>query len=149
MIANDTIPQNYIGFKHLIFCSNTLRDVRVPIRVNGFPVLLIGGNGKLATWLAAPLNKEATQWRYIVEGDVVAHPGISLVVYEKLLSVTYLTTDLLRVERISEEKAIVRQVDLRPLGLSIYGNDTELHVAGATLSNNSFASVDTMIGIGR
>lgn len=148
MISKESIPQSYVAFRELNLCSNTLRNVRVPIKVNGFPVLLIGGNGRLRAWLAAPLNKEATQWRFIVFGDVISHSSISLVINDGLLTASYLQTVLVEVEKVSEEKAIVRQLDLRPLGLAIYGDTTGLHVSGATLSSNTFENVDTMIAIG-
>ena len=136
----ENVPLNYIPYPELVFCGNTLRSVRLPITVNKFPVLLVGSvlnAQKLMVWLAAPLNKEATQWRFVIEGSRTSSPEIRLVAEhgERALKVYIDQTLILDAEEMAPDKAIVRTLDLRPLGLSIFGDQTTLHVASHTLEN--------------
>jgi hypothetical protein len=148
------LPLNYTPYKELILCGNTLRDVRVPIMVNQFPVFLLGSNQnsqKLMVWLAAPLNKDATQWRFVVEGGENTSPQILLVPEHSahILKVYVGSTLILDAEQMTPDKAIVRILDLRPIGLSIFGDQTTLHVASQTLTHNTFVNSNTMIAIGQ
>lgn len=148
MINN--IPADYMPYSELVFCSNTLKDVRIPITVNNFPVFLLGKSlkgHKVMVWLAAPLNKEATQWQYVVEGRKANSPHTNVITKHGTLRVHIGSTLVLEAQEMSTDKAVVRRVDLRPLGLSVFGNEMELHVASQTLANNSFTNVNTMIAI--
>ena len=154
MMSLENVPLNYISYLELVLCGNTLRGVRVPISVNKFPVLLVGSAPnaqKLMVWLAAPLNKEATQWRFVIEGSQTSSPEIRLVSEHsaRALKVYIGETLILEAEEVATDKAIVHKLDLRPLGLSIFGDQTTLHVASHILKSNTFANLNTMIAIGQ
>ena len=147
------LPLNYLPYRELVLCGNTLNHVRIPIAVNKFPVFLVGSSPnaqKIMVWLAAPLNKETNQWRFVIEGGLTMSPHIRLIheKSERILKVHIGQTLILEAEEMSPDKAIIRTLDLRPLGLSIFGDQASLHVGTHTLAQNTFSNVDTMIAIG-
>jgi len=53
------------------------------------------------------------------------------------------------VSKISDNSASVVQMDLRPIGLNIYGDESHLVVGTHQLVSNTFQNVYVMIGIGK
>ena len=52
--------------------------------------------------------------------------------------VSFGKTVLLRVEKLSDQKAEVIEMDFRPIGLNIYGDKNGLHVGTNLLAGNTF-----------
>jgi hypothetical protein len=52
------------------------------------------------------------------------------------------------VKKFSETKAVINQLDLRSLGLNIYGTEFGLTIGENKLFANTFENVRTMVGIG-
>ncbi len=145
---NESLPLTYKPYQELVLCSNVLRNVLVPIMVNDFPVLLIGK--ELNIWLAAPLNQEASQWRYILEGHLSNRPDVVLnySADAQVLEIKYRDKQLLGMRQESPNKAMVYQLDLRPIGLSIFGDEIVLDVSDYKLSHNIFDNIPVMIAVG-
>ncbi|EMD78784.1 hypothetical protein C408_2831 [Vibrio diabolicus E0666] len=43
---------------------------------------------------------------------------------------------------------IVDKVDLRPIGLNIYGDKTALHAGGGSFSNNKMTGANSLVAFG-
>ena len=52
------------------------------------------------------------------------------------------------VSKVTEEKAIVHKIDLRPIGLDIHGQTDQLWVGKSSFVRNTFVKQRAMIGIG-
>jgi hypothetical protein len=147
-------PKDYIPFEELILCSNNFVNGLMPIVVDGNIPLLIGKGELPLVWLATPLQFRL-RWKYIVVGNKSLSTHIKVIISkeDKEIIVIFVKennkeTILLKVKKESDGKAIVTEIDLRPLGLNIHGNNVQLFVGTNTLSKNTFQNVRTMIAIG-
>ena len=54
---------------------------------------------------------------------------------------------ILKIKKINEEKIKIDELDLRPFGLNIYGNEKALFIGKKKLQNNIFENIPNMIGL--
>jgi len=143
------LPENYTPYNELIICNNILINVIVPIELNKRIPLLIGKGDIPLVWLSIPATKDASSWQEIVIKNESLNKKIAVITSEKDKSVIIKAGKhiFIHVKKISDEKAEVIGLDLRPLGLNIYGDTKGLYIATYSLSKNTFNNVHTMIGI--
>lgn len=147
-------PKDYIPFKELILCSNKFIDGLIPISVDGNIPLLIGKGDLPLIWLATQV-KVGLKWKYIVVENVSLSRHIEIIISKQNRTVfidfkkdNERRIRILNVTQESDDKAVVNELDLRPIGLNIHGNDKEMLIGTNTLSKNTFQNVRTMIAIG-
>ncbi len=143
------LPKEYKPFDHLILCSNILINVQIPFEVGGNVPLLIGRNELPQVWLNAPSQKPRLEWIPIVRQNRSLHKQVKIIKDGNELFVKINTIDVLRVLKISANSANVVQLDLRPIGLNIYGDESHLVVGTNQLASNTFQNAYVMIGIGK
>jgi len=87
----------------------------------------------------------------VVEKNNSLNKAIDVSISEENKSTILKAGDVTIVEatKVSEEKAIVTKIDLRPIGLNIYGDTDGLCVGTNKLTSNTFMNVHTMVGIGQ
>ncbi|HEC68514.1 MAG TPA: hypothetical protein ENI35_06905 [Candidatus Desulfofervidus auxilii] len=142
------LPKEYKPFDHLILCSNILINVQIPFEVDGNVPLLIGRNELPQIWLNAPSQKPRLEWIPIVRQNRSLHNEVKIIKDENELIVKINTIEVLRVLKNSANSANVVQLDLRPIGLNIYGDESHLVVGTNQLVSNTFQNAYVMIGIG-
>jgi hypothetical protein len=151
MTTMTTVPLNldlspdYLPYRRLVFCGNELENVRVPLLLKGHPVLLVGSGGQQPRiWLGFPLPDG--RWGRLVEDNGTADqsaPETALTpvkVYRQQDSVEVLVGNLpiVKAQQESPILARVQFIDLRPLGLNIFGSAaTGLSVGSANFSQNA------------
>jgi hypothetical protein len=141
------LPGSYTPFHELDLCSNVFTDVKVPILFRNIPVLLIGRGAVPAVWLAARADAEGTRWSFIVDKSVSRHPSVKVDVDVESYEVVVLIAgnQILRTRCVSQEKAAVTDIDLRPLGLGVEGSAVGLKIGGTTLSGNRVSGLYSAI----
>jgi|ERR1019366_7806335 hypothetical protein len=148
MITTNSLPQGYVAYETLRVCSNTLQGGGNLLALGEVLPLVVGSGPIPQVWLQAPKNKEAKDFALLVEASVSRHPLVAVSSSADGLLVTVGGTLLLRVRQQSAAEAIVDVLDLRPIGLNVYGDSASLHAGGATFQGNTFSGVGTLIGIG-
>ena len=143
------LPKEYKPFDHLTLCSNILINVQVPFEVDGHIPLLIGRNELPKIWLNAPSPKPGFEWTPLVRQNRSLHKAVKLIKSKNEIIIKVNTIKILRVSKISDNSASVVQMDLRPIGLNIYGDESHLVVGTHQLVSNTFQNVYVMIGIGK
>ena len=145
------LPTEYRPFRELNLCSNLLVNVGVPVAANGQPLLLVGrGTAAPLIWLAARASPDSKLWVFVVEGGQPLRPLIVVNTDQTAGAVTVHVggTLVIKARKVSEEVAAVDDLDLRPLGLGVYGSTTELHIGGMTVERNRFESLGVAFAIG-
>jgi len=143
-------PEGYQPYAELDLCSNALIDVLIPFEVAGFPVLLIGEGPAPLVWLGAPLDAKGSGWDYVVRANrssnalitVRSHPA------SKSTTVQVAGRTVLFVVSSEPHKAVLGELDLRPLGLNVQGDPTSLRVANTTLQHNTLQNLRVAIALG-
>jgi hypothetical protein len=152
------LPSDYLQYRELNFCSNVLINVPVPLSVGDQPALLVGRGLSLLVpqpkiWLAAPLGPNSKDWGFVVEASRPLRPLITVTTDKKTGAVEVqvgglLSTVALRVRATAPDAAVIDELDLRPLGLVVYGNERGLHIGGMMMERNQFANLQVAFAIG-
>jgi hypothetical protein len=87
-------------------------------------------------------------WQYVVRANHVLHNAVRISNNNREVKVRIKDTLVIHVVGETDVLAQIILLDLRPMGLMIYGNTDEMHVGGNMMKNNVFENVDAMIGLG-
>ncbi|WP_210447509.1 hypothetical protein [Vibrio crassostreae] len=142
-----TLPHGYKPFGLLKVCSNNHKNGRVPISISGDQPFLVGKGKKPRVWINQLALGEVGKTKPLVRDNLTLHPQISVDELESEVIVKVGNEVLLHVVKISDDEAHIIKLDLRMIGIQIYGDESKLHVVNQTLSNNEFVNVDCMIGV--
>lgn len=156
MTKQPGLPEQYTPYEELVICSNTMVRGLIPFEFEGhFPLLV--GKGKIPRiWLSALINPAERKWLHLIEDNqIIGKPffkenplQLRISEEERLIVVSAGEYTLLRVDKRSDTQAVITQLDLRPLGLNIFGKEDGLHVANSHFRQNTFEGVRAMVGIG-
>jgi len=132
------LPTGYVAFDELEFCSNVFRNVRIPVGINGDPLVLVGRGPFPLVWLAAPSHPSSSTWTYVVKESLTANPGIRIEWSKSLQTLTIGVEGvaIFSVKMASFQRAAVTLLDMRPLGLNVVGNQSGLTIDGNHFSQN-------------
>jgi hypothetical protein len=149
-VSYPQLPPGYEPYSTLEFCSNVLEHVQVPFERDGQPLLLVGKGQVPVVWLKGPADATASAWEYIVKGNRSANPAVAVLINRVLgeVRVQVDKSTVLVVKRLGPDKAVVSQLDFRPLGLDITGDRTGLRLGGTVISRNTFRTLYTAIATG-
>ncbi len=145
---NSKFPDGYMPLKKLTVCSNTITGGGNLLSVSGEFPLLIGKGSTPKVWLSAVGNAETNKFVTIVESSVSMHSAVKVIKENNLVVVSLSGKQILKAKATSIDVVVVDQLDFRPLGLNIHGNNNALTVGGSTFSNNSMSGGGTLIGFG-
>jgi hypothetical protein len=152
MKANPRLPEGYIPFEELVICSNQFINGRVPFQLEGEIPFLVGKGPVPLVWLSVPVTtvtKDGKIWKEVVAANKSASQKIAIISSEEDVSVTVKLDAqiLMHVKKLSDQKAEITSLDLRPLGLNVYGDTNGLYIASSLLSHNVFRNVHTMVSM--
>jgi hypothetical protein len=146
MINLESLPAEYIPFSELIVCSNKLVNVSAIISIGvGIP-MLIGQGQRPLLWIEMPTKESGFQ--PLIQANRSLHPLIKVMETEANAVAVY-AKDVLIIKAISltETKGDISRLDLRPLGLDIYGDENYLQIGKTQLKNNTFENLKIMVSI--
>ncbi len=154
---NHRLPKEYIPFGEIIICGNRFIDGKIPISSErdgkSHEILLIGKGVLPQIWLAVPIlpssqsNYARPKWRYIVERNKTRMKNVEIKSRPNTLILSLGISIILEVNKLTDNIAEVSWLDLRLLGINIYGDKNVLNVGTNQLINNTFEKVHTMLAI--
>lgn len=146
--TRDNLPKSFQPYQKLIVCSNSLIGGGHIVEVANTLPLIIGKGDKPQIWIQAINNPKTREFVSIVESSISKFPGVQ--VKEELgeLVVSIQGKQVLRVRQISESEASVDAMDLRPIGLNLFGNAQGMNVGGGSFSGNSMSGGGVLLGLG-
>ncbi|HZF71433.1 hypothetical protein [Sulfuricurvum sp.] len=146
--TRNNLPKSYQPYENLNVCSNTLIGGGHIAAVGDALPLIIGKGEKPQIWLQAISNPDKQEFVSIVENSVSKYPAVEVKEVSGSVVVSIQGTVVLSVKKLSENSAVVEAMDLRPIGLNMYGNSSSMNVSGSTLSGNSMSGGGVLIGLG-
>jgi hypothetical protein len=145
---NTQAPSDYTPYQELTICSNKFINGKVPIEVKKSVVLLVGKGEHPLVWINTFTSPNSTVLIHLVEKNQPIRKEIHVLLPNNETIVSFENTILLQVKQVTEDNAEIVEMDLRPIGLDIHGDNSGLYVGTNQLVNNTFTNVPTMIGIG-
>jgi hypothetical protein len=135
------LPKNYFPYSELNLCSNKLMNVKIPFLIGETPLLLIGKSTIPLLWLSAKVSPKSQQWKYIVEENrsLNAAVYVDAQIEDQAVQVRVGNVVIVKIKAQSESKAVIDLLDLRPIGLNVFGDSS-----GLSLSTNRFTGSSMM-----
>jgi hypothetical protein len=148
MITTENLPANYFPYPSLSFCSNEISGGGHIFAMGKVLPLLIGVGPSPRVWLQAVADPEGKQFVTIVADSKATHPVVAISDDGSKVVVSVRGKTILTVEAKDNQKAVVSEVDFRPIGLNVFGSSANLSLGGMQLSHNAFFGVGVAFGLG-
>lgn len=148
MITIQNKPESFSPYEKITICSNTFTGGGNLVAVGELLPLLIGKGETPQIWLMALADAEKNRFIPIVEKSISKHHAVKVYEESGVINVSVGGNNVLSVRRVSDDEAIVTELDLRPLGLNIHGNEDKLYVGNSSFKNSGMAGSGTLIGFG-
>jgi len=143
----NNLPSEYQPFERLMICSNILIGAGAIVKIGDFEPILVGKGLILpAIWLRARAKNK--NWISLVERSVSLSPQIEIINDIALKTTTIKTKDviILKAQQV-DSTCIINILDLRPLGLNIFGDEQLLKVGAGEFRGNTMQGIGAFIGI--
>ena len=148
MITTENLPTNYLPYPSLSFCSNEISGGGHIFAMGKVLPLLIGVGPSPRIWLQAVADSGGKQFVTIVSDSKATHPAVAVSDDGSKVVVSVRGKTILTVEAEDNQRAVVSEVDFRPIGLNVSGSSTNLSLGGMQLSHNAFFGVGVAFGLG-
>lgn len=139
-------PTNLDKLKSLEICSNKLIGGGDLVNIQNFVPIIIGNGIVPKIWLTVKNENNIIE---LVKENVSYNNQIIINSNDNFREVKIYANNLLLItaKLINDYECVVNHLDLRPIGLNIFGNDKELNVANTKFSGNSFSGAKFLIGM--
>ncbi|MEI2514475.1 hypothetical protein [Acinetobacter soli] len=150
MYTLDNLPVDYSELQTLNLCSNKIIGGGFPFSLNGGLPLIVGSGTTPNIWLQAVNNSNSKDLILLVDKNISTVKEISVTKPENGVIEVYFKNQIkiLRVKSTGSNTAVVSVLDLRPIGLNIFGNQSELKIGGSSFSTNTVQGAKVFLGLG-
>jgi hypothetical protein len=146
--TRDNLPASYKPYHKLTVCSNLLIGGGHVVEIAGVLPLIIGRGHKPQIWLQAISEVDKKEFVSIVENSISKFSAVEVKEANKSLIITIEGVKVLQVRETSKSEAIVDILDLRPIGINLFGNSKSMDVGGGSFSKNSMSGGGVLLGFG-
>ncbi|EHO14689.1 hypothetical protein [Myroides odoratimimus] len=145
-MESNKYPTNFEKLKLLNICSNKIYGGGNLIKIDDYIPLIIGNGFVPKIWLYL---KTETGVINIVEENHSNNNNVKILIKENIKEVKIEIKGLtiLIAKLYEDDKCLITFLDLKPIGINIFGNDNELSVADSIYSNNTFSDIDFLFNI--
>jgi hypothetical protein len=149
MITASNLPVEFTPCEKVVLCTNTILGGSHLFTVGSALPLLIGAGGSAPRiWLQAISNPDNKEFISIVQDSKSTHPAVSVRTDRSSVHVQVDSQTVLNAEFNDENTAVVKEIDLRPLGLNVHGDQSGLSLGGMLLRGNTMSNVGVAFALG-
>lgn len=144
------LPKEFVAFEELTFCSNILQNCKIPIVIDDRPILLVGKGEQPQIWLWGVIDQKTKALLQVIKANcnMVFTSSIKVESENDSTCVKLKDTIIIKAVKLSDEKATIEQIDMRPLGFNIYGNSSTLNVGTNVMVGNRIVGGRAFIALG-
>ena len=149
MITTTSLPIGFTPCNKVKLCSNTILGGSQLFLLGNTVPLLIGAGGQAPRiWLQAISDPVARDFVPVVQDSRSIHPAVNVSVDGSSILILVDSHTVLKAESLGESDVIVNEIDLRPLGLNVHGDQSGLKLGGMQLNNNTMSGVGVAFSLG-
>ena len=139
-------PSHLKKLEKLDICSNILIGGGDLIKIENFVPLIIGAGATPKIWITIKIANNLIE---LIKENLTENNQIKIEISQSLRKVKIFAENkiIISAKMINDNECLVDELDLRPIGLNIFGNTNELNIAGTNLSNNSISGAKFLIGM--
>lgn len=133
--------KNYHPFNEIEICSNYMKDMKSLFYYDNVGPLLIGKGERPIIWIS--LRKPETfTWYYVVLNNISYNKDIIVDISRNSTTIVKDSNEkiLIDVEKLTDIKARINSIDLRPLGFNVYCEDKTLIIGLYKFTGSTFDS---------
>jgi len=145
MITTDHLPIAYKPYPQMKVCSNTIVGRGHLIVIGKVVPLLIGTGPKPLIWMQAIDDVPSKKFAKIVNASIAIHPIVRVAENGSDLIVSVAGKVILRMHEIDHDSVVVSELDLRPLGMDVYGDASHLMAGGSNFCGHIFSGAGAAI----
>lgn len=140
------LPKDFKKLEVLEVCSNKIIGGGNIFGIDNFAPLLIGDGEYPRVWLYSRIDK--VNWTPIIKDNESLHSDLRIYENSEERRVTIImgVLPILSVVKIGNRHCKVDQMDLRPIGYNLYGNNDRLVVSNSNFTGNVAKGISFMIG---
>jgi hypothetical protein len=146
--TRNNLPSSYQPYEKLTICSNSLIGGGHVVELAGVLPLIIGYGEKPQVWLQAISNPEKMEVVSVVENSVSKFSTVEVKEIDGSIIITIQGKQVLKVRNVSNSEAVVENMDLRPIGLNLYGDANNMNIPNGSISGNSMSGGGVLLGLG-
>lgn len=142
----ESYPDNVIKLKELTICSNKLIGGGDLIRIGNYVPLVIGNGKSPKIWLNVEIkNKLFT----LIKNNISLNNQVIIIEnnQERSTIIKIENKIILSCKLLADYMCVVDQMDLRPIGLNIFGDSENLEIGNSNLSKNTIDSASFLISM--
>jgi plasmid maintenance system antidote protein VapI len=139
------LPDEYVQIPYLEICSNKLIDSQSLIMIDAIIPLLIGKGKSPKVWLN--IKNQENQWVEIIKNNISNNKQVKIEI-DPLENKTIIKVNnliILNAKMTNPENCSVKQLDLRAVGLNIYGDENGLMIGENKFSGNTIQGAKSLI----
>lgn len=141
-------PTDAEAYRDVILCGNTISSPAIFQLDRGVEPLMIARGTVPRIWISAPLDESRSEWRFVINDGVSLHPAFKVIKSRKSITIHAGATLIIAAREISPVEVVVTTLDLRPVGLNIFGDQQTLHIGSTEISESSIIGGAAAFGIG-
>ncbi|UEP49605.1 hypothetical protein LMA00_07615 [Burkholderia ambifaria] len=147
--AAATPPLGFEPYRILTICSNRLENVEFPILINeSLTPLLIGKGSTPRVWLSAGVVSGDQQGFFqVVVDNLPRSPQVRVTCDATTTVIYHDDTVVCRVIATGPDEAVITELDLRPAGLNIHGDESALYIGNGRHSGNRMSNSRAYVAI--
>jgi hypothetical protein len=149
MITTTNLPIDFTPCNKVKLCSNTiLGGSQLFLLGNTVPLLVGEGRQSPRIWLQAISDPATREFLTVVEDSRSMHPAVNVSVNGSSISILVNRHIVLKAKSFGNSDVVINEIDLRPLGLNVHGDQSGLSLGGMQLSNNTMSGVGVAFALG-
>ncbi|MGP8027013.1 MAG: hypothetical protein ACLPJJ_09930 [Acidocella sp.] len=142
-------PEDYIPYGQMDLCGNTLENIRYIVELKGVHPVLIGKGKFPYIWLSTAASPDFSRWSSLVVRSTAVHPAARVTkTGQASMMVSLYGKEVLSISDFQNDSVKINSIDLRPIGLNIFGSATELQAGGNTFSGNRMRGGRAFLALG-
>lgn len=146
MITTSNLPNGYRPYSSIDLCGNKLLGGGHILSLGEVLPLVIGAGAKPLLWMQAITDVKTKSFITIVEASIPTLPAVRIKAEDSAVVVLVGIVRVLVVKKVSEDAIEIPEIDLRPIGVNLYGKNGDLYAGTMQFSGNTFSGGGTFIG---
>jgi hypothetical protein len=149
MITKENLPAAYVPYERVTLCGNEVIGPSLILTLGNSVPILIGKGASPLVWLQALTAPNSEDFRLVVEASIPKHPAMTVLSTKSdAIEIRTGPVLVLRVAYSNADHAVIDMIDLRPLGINLYGDTGKLHVGNMSFAGSTFNNLAVLVAFG-
>ncbi|MCX2817441.1 MULTISPECIES: hypothetical protein [unclassified Pseudomonas] len=142
------MPSSYSPYAVTKLCGNVIIGGSFWVTIGNVLPVLIGKGSKPQIWLQALQSPQSKKFILLVDSSISLHPKVRVEESGKNIVVRLDGLLVLSLRQTADDEITVNKIDLRPIGLNFFGDESGLYAGNMSFRSSTFRNVGTIMAFG-